>query len=100
MVLIFISTFRVKIYIITFKNVLASLPSQEFIVRCHPFCTVTVEECHVPYIMAIEENMKVGARQGGKKRYFSVSPHVFCRVCKLEVESCSKGLQGQNKQPA
>lgn len=25
-------------------------------------------------------------------------PHVFCRTCKLEVEGCSEGLQGQNKQ--
>lgn len=44
--------------------------------------------------------MKVGGRQGEQTRSSVSPPHVFCRVGKLEVESCSKGLQGQNKQRA
>lgn len=44
--------------------------------------------------------MKVGDRQGEQTRSSVSPPHVFCRVGKLEVESCSKGLQGQNKQRA
>lgn len=41
--------------------------------------------------------MKVGDRQG-EQTHSSVSPpHVFCRVGKLEVESCSKGAAGSKQ---
>lgn len=53
------------------------------------------------YTTVVHGRMKVAGRQGGglEAALDLVSlPHVFCRTCKLEVEGCSKGLQGQNKQ--
>ena len=51
--------------------------------------------------MTMEDKHEGWRQAGWEKKHVWVSPaHVFCRVGKSEVESCSKGLQGQNKQPA
>lgn len=100
MVLIFISTFWVKLYPHIHKS--SCFFSSARILNT--LSSVLWGHCgRVARAIRNDNRRKTWRLEPGrvKKKLFSVSPpHVFCRVGKSEVESCSKGLQGQNKQPA
>lgn len=65
-------------------------------------------QCHMPQLPSTKLTQRYHMKEWrlqmgrGKKAVLDlVSPlHVFCSTCKLEVEGCTKGLQGQNKQRA
>lgn len=54
------------------------------------------------YMAVAHKRIKVTCGRGGDRGIVLdlVSLCIFCRTCKLEVEGCSKGLRGQNKQRA
>lgn len=88
---------------------LYSSASQETYYTLSSVCEVTVVDV-VPYARAafyksyttvVHGRMKVAGGQGRreKKQFWILvsAPHVFCRTCKLEVESCSKGASGSKQ---
>lgn len=94
------------IFVSIFLEAYIPLPCMKLLLLCHQFCEVIVVD-DMPELPSIKITRRLHIKEwrlhvgrGEKAVLHLVSLSVFCRTCKLEVEGCSKGLRGQNKQRA